>query len=239
MQADHYPLSQFYIDWLVAIQEVSMLKGNPFSNALVSTCTNRLERLRNNMAFKASLYLDPRLNFLDSTVFETTNEKAEIQNFIADTWKRIRSLSPVVSSDEKEHTNAFDFNDKVDDILTKMFGGTFNTSSDNSSTFYNRIRALDTQDRQPHTFNVWKHWVARKYTHPELHSVAMVVLATPSSQVSVERALAIILSDQRTGLGAETLSNILLVKLNKDLSDKVMSDLYIWNDTITEMNSNN
>ncbi|XP_055643046.1 uncharacterized protein LOC129779530 [Toxorhynchites rutilus septentrionalis] len=86
MQADHYPLSQFYIDWLVAIQEVSMLKGNPFSNALVSTCTNRLERLRNNMAFKASLYLDPRLNFLDTTVFESTNEKAEIQNFIADTW---------------------------------------------------------------------------------------------------------------------------------------------------------
>lgn len=82
-----------------------------------------------------------------------------------------------------------------------------------------------------HTYDVWNHWVARKASHPELHAVAMVALAAPSNQTSVERAfsaLAIVLSDLRTGLGEDVLSNILMVKLNKDLLEKIIPDLYSW-----------
>lgn len=122
-----------------------------------------------------------------------------------------------------------DSNNDFDDIMTEMFGGSL-TSNDNFR-FMKQLKALDAEERQNHNYDVWNHWIARKHTHPELYEVAMVVLATPSSQVSVERAfsaLALILTDLRTGLSEETLSNILTIKLNRDLFKKILPGLYDW-----------
>lgn len=55
--------------------------------------------------------------------------------------------------------------------------------------------------------------------YPELYEIAMVILAVPTTQVSVERTfstLKLILSDLRSSLSDKTLQNILLVKLNHD-----------------------
>lgn len=125
-----------------------------------------------------------------------------------------------------------DSNSNFDDIMTEIFGGSL-TSNDSSSTsrFMKQLKALDAEERQGHNYDVMNHWIARKHTHPELYEVAMVVLATPSSQASVERAfsaLALILTDSRTGLGEETLSNILTIKLNRELFQKVLPGLYDW-----------
>lgn len=87
-----------------------------------------------------------------------------------------------------------------------------------------QLKSLDAEPRQNHTYDVFKHWLKRKDSHPELFAVAMIVLGTPSNQVSVERAfsaLALVLSPHRTGLGHDTLEDILLVKLNKDLFEKI------------------
>lgn len=113
-----------------------------------------------------------------------------------------------------------------------MFGGARATSErSNTSKFLMQLKALDAEERKAHSYNVWEHWIARKHTHPELYEVATVVLAAPSSQASVERAfsaLALVLTDLRTALNDSTLANILIIKLNKDLYQKVLPGLYNW-----------
>lgn len=122
--------------------------------------------------------------------------------------------------------------DEMDDYITQLFGSSGPTTSANiASTFQQQLRQLSFENRQPHHYDVWTHWLARKHSHPELFEVAMVVLSGPSSQISVERAfsaLALILSDLRTGMSDEALQNVLLIKLNKDIFEKIIPTLYDW-----------
>lgn len=95
-----------------------------------------------------------------------------------------------------------------------------------------QLKAVEAEPRQDHTYDVFKHWMKRKETHPELFEVAMVVLATPSNQVSVERAfsaLPLVLTSHRIGLGQYTLEDILFLKLNRDIFEKVCSSIN-WED---------
>lgn len=106
------------------------------------------------------------------------------------------------------------------------------TTVSNSSKFFQQVKAQDAEPRQSFSTDLWDYWLKREKSHPELFNVAMVVLAAPSNQVSVERAfsaLALVLSPQRTRLGPDTLENILLIKLNKDVFKQEISN-YVWND---------
>lgn len=98
-----------------------------------------------------------------------------------------------------------------------------------ASTFQQQLHHLTIENRQPHHYDVWNHWLARKYSHPELFEVAMVVFSGPSSQASVERAfsaLALVLSDLRTGLSDEALQHILMIKLNNEIFEKIIPTMY-------------
>lgn len=70
------------------------------------------------------------------------------------------------------------------------------------------------QQRLPLNTNILQFWHEKRNT---LSTVAHVILAIPSTQVSVERsfsALKYILADQRNRLSAFNLEHILLAKLN-------------------------
>lgn len=123
----------------------------------------------------------------------------------------------------------------LDDFMTRLFGGTLPSSSQNDpvNTFEKQLNALDLETHQNYKYDTWKHWTARKDTHPELSAVALVVMTVPSTQVSVERsfsALAIVLSPARTKLSAQNLANILLIKLNSELLPKIIPSMYDWKD---------
>ncbi|XP_053692107.1 uncharacterized protein LOC128740574 [Sabethes cyaneus] len=213
----------------MAINDVQQLKGNPFAAQLVKTLTDRLVKLKESQAFQMCLYIDPRLNFLNSKLF-TNDEKQLIQVCWVTTWNRISKLKPSPLSSLMAESEAN--SSQVDDVITELFGGTLSkTDNDNESSFVQQLKALDAEPRQSHTSDIFQHWLKRRESHPELFEVAMVVLATPSNQVSVERAfsaLALVLSPHRTGLGQDTLENILLIKLNRDIFQKIPS--YEWMD---------
>ncbi|XP_058817748.1 uncharacterized protein LOC131681060 [Topomyia yanbarensis] len=235
MQTAHVSFSDFYIEWLMTINEVMKLNNNPFTPMLTEALTARLFNLRTSMAFKTSLYIDPRFNYLNSTLFNP-DDKQEIQNYIIGTWKRISHLKPIAQQHDTTEKNIGSDIDEFDLFLTEMFGGTVTHGTDTDS-FVQQIKALDIQPRQNHGYNVWQHWIDRKDSHPELYSVAMVVLAVPSNQVSVERAfsaLGLILTNLRTGLGDDTLANILMIKLNKKLFEQTIPTLYVWNTSVSD-----
>nr|XP_029732178.1 uncharacterized protein LOC109409217 [Aedes albopictus] len=232
MQAEHVSLPDFFIAWLMAINQVSKVKNNPFVPDLLEALNRRLTSLRGSRAFKMALFLDPRFNYRGSTFF-TPDEKVEIQGFIRETWQRIQQVQPAASSTvANESLTDSERNDDFDDFFTEMFGGSVNTEDEPSDTkFLQQLQSLDLEPRQNHVYSVWDHWLRRKTTHPQLYAVAMVVLATPSNQVSVERAfsvLGLVLTNLRTQLSEESLTNILLIKLNKALFPHAIATSYNW-----------
>ncbi|XP_065079200.1 uncharacterized protein LOC135702131 [Ochlerotatus camptorhynchus] len=243
LQNKHVPLSEFYIQWLQATLMVESETDNPLSIALAQALQNRLKKLLENMAFKAAVYLDPRFNFPGSTVFGAAAEKEAIQNFIINTGNRIQSLSPCTSATTAAVKSKADTVDVMDDYITKLFGGpqcSVSESEPHVTSFRKQLRQLEVEPRQPHIYDVWKHWMARKHTHPELYAVATVVHSVPSTQVSVERsfsALALVLSNIRAGLSDDTLEDILIIKLNMDILQKVLPTLHDWKTFIAESSS--
>ncbi|XP_062549754.1 uncharacterized protein LOC134214385 isoform X2 [Armigeres subalbatus] len=233
MQAEHVCLPDFYMAWLMAISEVRKLNENPFTPELMNSLTTRLKALRGSRAFKMALFIDPRFNYRGSKFF-SPEEKMEIQGFINETWQRIHQLQTPSSASHMPNVslNSSEHNDDFDEYLTEMYGGSVNMDHELSETrFLQQLQSIDLEPRQNHNYNVWDHWLRRKTTHPELHAVSMIVLATPSNQVSVERAfsaLGLVLSNFRTQLAEETLTNILLVKLNKALFPQAISAAYNW-----------
>ncbi|XP_058833231.1 probable ubiquitin carboxyl-terminal hydrolase FAF isoform X2 [Topomyia yanbarensis] len=173
--------------------------------------------------------------------------KTSIQNvdFITQTWHRISRLDPSSSATSELDADAGQSGNRemadMDMYMTELFGGasSFDSSVSDGPSFRKQMQQLAAEPRQPYNYDVFKHWSSRKHTHRELHAVAMVVFALPATEVSVERAfsaLALVLSDLRTGLSEDTLEHILLLKLNKDVFKKVMPKLYDWKHASPEEN---
>nr|XP_029735162.1 uncharacterized protein LOC109402841 [Aedes albopictus] len=235
LQAEHQAFSDFYMNWILAIRNLQSLKNNRFAAPLIQSLRSRLKMLTQNMAFKAALFLDPRFNYLNSTVLSPA-EKEEVQKYLIKTWRRIQQTKrvnpmPNGAGESISTNNEESLGDEIADFLTEMFGGTLQTqgaTADPEAQLTEQLKLLEIGERMPHDHNVWDHWIARKATHPQLSAVVLVVLATASSQVSVERAfsgLALILSDLRTGLSEDTLEHILLIKLNESLLDRILPSL--------------
>lgn len=78
LQKKHVSLNEFYLQWLKTIYEVEKV-DSPFSKPLSLALKERLKKLTENYAFKAAIFLDPRLNFPGSTIFKTGDEKESVQ----------------------------------------------------------------------------------------------------------------------------------------------------------------
>ncbi|XP_065092437.1 uncharacterized protein LOC135713281 [Ochlerotatus camptorhynchus] len=239
VQGEHPPpFSEFYMRWLLAIKDVRGKTDNQFSAPLVESLTKRLVLLKENMVYKAAIYLDPRFNYLRSVVF-TAEQKEEIQNYIVSIWNRIQNLKPGMGTDlaNVEEMKQEDKKDDMDDFLTEMFGGPSEGSSkslpitltSSVTPILHQLKSLEIEPRQSHTYDVWKHWLLRADSHPELFAVAMVVLSLPSNNVNLERAFsALVLSDRRDGLSEKKLEELLLVRLNRNLFEKVVLSMGDW-----------
>lgn len=71
--------------------------------------------------------------------------------------------------------------------------------------------------RLPLNNNILEFYHSIKFRKPHLYKLALTVLATPATQVSVERAfsaLNFILTEKRNKLSQENLNSLLVVKLN-------------------------
>lgn len=77
-------------------------------------------------------------------------------------------------------------------------------------------------------FDILQYWESQKFTSPIIYRLAKVVLAAPSTQVSVERAfsaLKLVLTDMRMRLSEKSIENLMLLKLNPDLHYNVANAL--------------
>lgn len=88
----------------------------------------------------------------------------------------------------------------------------------------NELKKFGLVKRSPLTLNTIDFWARNKSTFKEVYELAKIVNAVPVTQVTVERAfssLAFILTALRNSLHAETLENILIIRLNKEIFENI------------------
>lgn len=145
------------------------------------------------------------------------------QTYIFETWNRIPQLQfQMFKSPEVQQLFNSDKNEK-DKLITEHVGSTttdFSFSEDNNVN--QQLKSIEVEPRRSFHFTVLKFWTESKTRY------SFWIEATPSNQVSVERAfsaLELVLTNIRSTLGEDTRSNNLMIKLNKPLSDKIASML--------------
>lgn len=87
----------------------------------------------------------------------------------------------------------------------------------------NIIREYANQPPLPRQTDIVLYWEGRKYSDPELYSLATTILAVPMTQVSVERTfshLKFILNTLRSNLSPSLVNDILVVRCNRLFREK-------------------
>ena len=146
---------------------------------------------------------------------------------------KIKAGVPSESGEPNASSSQTNNNDEFDAFVTAILGGDMPGTSANLplTSFLQQLNALDFEPHQNMAFDPWKHWISRKHTHPMLSEIALCLLAVPSNQVTVERAFSafgLIFTDMRTKLSEDVLENLLILKLNRDVLEKILPHLYDW-----------
>lgn len=114
-------------------------------------------------------------------------------------------------------------------LQMRMGGGRRSSSLPHTSSASNTVLrdkllefSLESKVEVNPGFNVLDYWYARRFDSPEIYRLAQVALSVPPTEVEVERmfsALALVLTHLRNRLSAETLDEIMIIKMN---SEKVL-----------------
>lgn len=205
----------------------------------------RLSPLFNYPAFNASLLMDPRYLSLLSP-----EQVVDAKSYLVDLWQRLQVIrglpdtEETVDSDleEVQVANDLSVSDSDDDGgFAKLLEQRnrerqqLKEGEGHQSSARATIRALlDEYDRLtdplPSSADIMKYWQGRKSVSPELYDLAMIVLAIPATQVTVERlfsALRFILRPQRFNLSSENIDHVILLNANKELTREIVKELLL------------
>lgn len=145
------------------------------------------------------------------------------QGFLLKTLKQIVRNKSTVEGEQIED-NLFDMNksDAEKNFESTIQKGNTTDSQETSSDkiLIEKIIKIGQQTRKNFKTDPFEYYEQFREQDPLLYELAIVVFAAPATQVSVERAfnaLKLLLSPARYNLKKETLENILLINLNRDL----------------------
>lgn len=186
---------------------------------------HREQKLINNDILLSAVYMDPRYKVLLSN---TQIERAK--SHLKHLWAKIISLNHDANAMNESNDNGNSSSesgstyDEFEHLLKlkERQQNLIKTCSSIESDLYRIETELERynveQKRLNRKINILQFWDEKKQSQPELYKLAMIVLAVPATQVSVERlfsGLKFILSPLRTNIGEEILENQLLVRANR------------------------
>lgn len=184
-----------------------------FAAVLKANLTEREKSLFKTPIFMAALYLDPRfkleLNDTETAIaietLHTLNKQIK--------WKPLAAPAPGLNNIDRQ-------------IEAQMFGNILAQQSDVHirteltmvMSNYNGVRATDI-NRDAISF-----WKENKTIYPQLYELAKIVFSTASSISETERTFSgfsYIYNVRRMSLFPQNVTNILMVRLNKDLFQQI------------------
>ena len=186
----------FYMKWIKCKLELSNSTAK-HSNALLMAIKTREYNVLNSDVLLSAIFLDPRFKRLLS-VSETLQAKVYIKTVMEQISRNIDMTNTEPKCVELSSEDEFE----------KLL-----SSKDESSSNYVEIdRMLNLYESEPRVEkneNILNYW--SKYTNETLRKIALFLMATPVTQVSVERAfsaLHYICNEQRTRMKTENLNKL-------------------------------
>ncbi|XP_062549817.1 uncharacterized protein LOC134214469 [Armigeres subalbatus] len=150
LQQKHVPLSEFYTQWLICQAHLNAMKDNSVALKLLKAMEKRLSKLIGTIQFKASLYLDPRFNYIGSNRISISDKEAA-QRFLLKLWHRLNVLDGRSESQEETY-------DGEDEVLESYLNNYFQkdspcveeeTTPSENSKVYQLLKELELRPKVP------------------------------------------------------------------------------------------
>lgn len=222
LQEEQLVFGDFYIAWIKCITELEKI-NNTIAIILVICMKEREVNLLKNDTFLSAVYLDPRINSILS------NEQIEkARNHLIHTYQRHNNL-------QKEPRNENNLNQAnvpmepdtsrsdIDHFFERRY---MQRQRERPTEACNQLKTILidflNQPLLQTNENILKYWNQKRFTYPQLFYLSNIVLATPPTQVSVERlfsSLKFVVSNLRMSLKDSIIDDVLVVR-NNNIYDK-------------------
>lgn len=232
IQKTIFTLSDFYRGWILLKLKLQLTEA-PETNLvanLLSAMNNRHASLFGNPAMLAAVYLDNRvrINLNDQEVMLAKETLIKL-------WKRMQDRH--VAEQQTQAIQALSVDD--DSLLDAFFAEKENVATQNniiqnhnantvpnyntdSDSILLAFGELDKETRQ--NTPVLDYWEQNKTKYPEIYELAVVLNGIPPSQSTIERTFSTIsniFNNKRCNLAQDLLEAILLVCINKNITEEI------------------
>lgn len=212
MQRDGYGLSDFYIGWIRVTINLTRIKNKQPKFDLASKLLQNME-IRSSSVFNAPLmlcaiYLDPRIMYklTDEQKAKAATDLLKIHERVSDVFRKSAGQDCSI-------------NDTLDEIHDD-YRAQHNASHCSSQEILQMLSIYETE--KPHDIRapVMDFWLKNTDKYQLIRPLADLLHAVPSNQCSTERAfsgLSYIFSKHRMSMNPQNVSNVLMIRLNKDI----------------------
>ncbi|KAM7360615.1 uncharacterized protein ACRADG_006467 [Cochliomyia hominivorax] len=235
--SDIFIMGDFYREWLLCEIELEELsESNELALYLLQALNKRKVDLFKNPQFLAALYLDPRFCYMGSMHF-TDKQKELAMTQLFEIFSKLKSnnLSNNTSNShnlnndrytklekKQSHNMAISYKNKMEPLNIND-----NTPLNviDSEWLKESLEHLQFGERLPYNTNILSYWKIIKYKNPILAKIAEIALAVPATQATINRALSawpILRLKHKHNINSDNIENLLLLKLNKNLVDKIV-----------------
>lgn len=232
LQSETVTLSDFFGFWL-SLRIKTSKRTDELSTELIKQMNFWHEKLTENPAIVAAVYLDPRYQRATGEFKQLAIDFLVRLHF---KQKRIESRGMNEQGDDEPggsniNENSDNSLDEIEEYLSAYSSTCFTNSTSNVDCIGEEEEELRIREiledfygqKEQLSVNILDYWNNHRNKWPELYKLASVVFAIPPTQTTVERAfssLVLILTARRTRLHGDILQNILLVRLNSKLFKK-------------------
>jgi hypothetical protein len=205
-------LPDMYFIWLECFHTVSSPKTEE-SELLKLKLDSRVDLLQNK-CLKAVTYMDPRLKSIVSE-----EERRSNRTFLETFYNLINNVEKDNETDGYvEPNNSLSTTDDPFELFLQTQENLQQNNENEPITvefnkFESVIRIRETD------FRIFEYWYSIKKEYPKMLKIAKTLLATPATQVSVERlfsTLAFVVNSNRSNLSKELISDIMLVIIHRE-----------------------
>lgn len=210
MQSIGYGLADFYIGWLRVQKNLRRHLNEHTQLDLAAKLMQHMEN-RSSSLFKTplllcSVYMDPRMMFT-----LTTEQKAEAAMSMVQIYQR--------SIDTNRTVQQHQVNDTLDEIREEYASQQIQNQG-NTQHLFQALADYETEAAFDIHQPVMNFWIENSHKYPLLRPLADILHAVPSNQCCTERGfsgLSYIRSKFRMCMQPQNVSNVLMVRLNKDI----------------------
>ncbi|RVE42487.1 hypothetical protein evm_012859 [Chilo suppressalis] len=219
LQEEQLTLGDFYYHWSRCYLETSHVQV-PLAQLICSHMKIRQMQLMHNSTFVGALYLDPRFQ----VVLSAEEELLAIRH-LNETWLQILKVEADIMQTESDNQDTFQAVPVVVDEMESILSQTEQLKRCSQREHYIQTRAnirailenFSAHPRLPSKQNIIQFWKSKELSEPQLYRLANTVIATPATQVTVERffsSLKFILNDLRYNLSNNIVEDILIIRNN-------------------------